>query len=84
MSSDVSGSKLTVIGKIDPLELRGHVESKMHKKVELVSPAVTVKKEKEASKAEGNEGANAQKPDKGKDQKKADDKKPEKVYIINY
>ncbi|KAH0456736.1 hypothetical protein IEQ34_014643 [Dendrobium chrysotoxum] len=49
-ASDILESKLTVIGKVNPLELRGHVESKTHKKVELISPAIAVKKE-ESSKA---------------------------------
>lgn len=83
VASDVSGNKLTVIGKVDPIELRGHVESKTHKKVDLVSPAVAVKKEKESSKAEGNEGANAQKPGKGNDQKRADDKKPDEPSVTS-
>ncbi|XP_020593744.1 heavy metal-associated isoprenylated plant protein 3-like isoform X2 [Phalaenopsis equestris] len=45
VSSDISASKLTVIGKVNPFELRGKLESKMHTKVELV---VAEKKEKES------------------------------------
>ncbi|XP_020593713.1 heavy metal-associated isoprenylated plant protein 3-like [Phalaenopsis equestris] len=83
VASDVTGSKLTVIGKVDPVELRNHLESKMHKKVEIISPAVAVKKEKESSKADGNEGAKDQKPDQSKEQKKADDKKPNEPSVTS-
>ncbi|KAI0500538.1 hypothetical protein KFK09_018752 [Dendrobium nobile] len=71
-ASDILESKLTVIGKVDPLELRGHVESKTHKKVELIYPAtIAVKKE-----AEGHVGVKAEKPDKEKDLKNADGNRP--------
>ncbi|CAA7390832.1 unnamed protein product [Spirodela intermedia] len=43
VSADYSNSKLTVVGKVDPLELRERVESKIRKKVVLVSPNVPKK-----------------------------------------
>ncbi|XP_020593745.1 heavy metal-associated isoprenylated plant protein 5-like [Phalaenopsis equestris] len=48
VASDISASKLTVIGKVNPFELRDKLESKMHKNVELV----VAEQEKESAKAE--------------------------------
>lgn len=43
VSADYSNSKLTAVGKVDPLELRERVESKIRRKVVLVSPNVPKK-----------------------------------------
>ncbi|KAK8944713.1 hypothetical protein KSP39_PZI008681 [Platanthera zijinensis] len=76
VASDISANKLTVIGKVNPIQLRGLVELKTHKNVELVSPAVAGKKE-ENPKGEGK----GEKLEKGKDQKKAEDKKPKEPTV---
>ncbi|CAN6814320.1 unnamed protein product, partial [Brassica oleracea] len=38
VTADMSGNKLTVVGKIDPVKLRGKLEEKMKRKVVLTNP----------------------------------------------
>ncbi|PKA59201.1 Heavy metal-associated isoprenylated plant protein 26 [Apostasia shenzhenica] len=46
VATDLGGNTLTVIGKVDPVDLRDRVEGKMHRKVDLVSPVNSGQKEK--------------------------------------
>ncbi|CAK9171428.1 unnamed protein product [Ilex paraguariensis] len=61
--------KLTVIGNVDPAELRETVEQKIRKKVQLVSPLP--KKDKDKDNNKGNDGG-------GDDNKKKDTKEKQK------
>lgn len=72
VKADISNNKLTVIGKVDPTEVRDKLAEKTKKKVELVSP----QPKKDA-------GAGDKKPEekseKKADEKKTEDKKPKEV-----
>ncbi|KAG0490070.1 hypothetical protein HPP92_006933 [Vanilla planifolia] len=76
VATDLVAHKVTIIGKVNPVELRERLERRTHKNVELVSPAVSGK---ESSK-DGGKGDN-QNPGKPKDQKKADDRKPKEPAV---
>lgn len=79
VASDISANKLTVIGKVNPIQLRGLVEIKTHKNVELVSPAVSGN-----PKGEGKGLAiNVPKLDKGRDKKKTEDKKSKEPTVTS-
>ncbi|EHA8590975.1 heavy metal-associated isoprenylated plant protein 3 [Cocos nucifera] len=45
VKADIGGGKLMVVGKVDPSKLRDRVAAKTHKKVDLVSPTSTPKKD---------------------------------------
>ncbi|XP_073008585.1 heavy metal-associated isoprenylated plant protein 3-like [Typha latifolia] len=77
VSVDRSSNKITVTGKADPWKLKERLESKIHKKVDLISPTNPPKKD--AAK-----DGDAKKPaaDKAKDQKKPDDKKPKESTVV--
>lgn len=69
VKAEMSANKLTVIGKADPIKLRDKLSQKTKKKVELVSPQPSAKKENKAAD--------------DKPEKKPDDKKPKEVSTIH-
>lgn len=70
--ADISGNKLTVIGKVDPIKVRDKLAEKTKKKVELVSP----QPKKDA--ATGNKPPPEKKPDDTK--KSTEEKSPKQVF----
>lgn len=71
-------NKLTVIGNLDPVELRQKVEEKTKKKVELISPA--------SKKSDAGDGDDKKKQQKGPEKVKQvsvkkEEKKPKEVHF---
>ncbi|KAI4341946.1 hypothetical protein MLD38_026614 [Melastoma candidum] len=64
---DLGANKLTVTGKVDPAKLREKLESKTHKKIELLSPLPAA--------APAKDGGSEKKPEE-KSEKKPEEKKP--------
>ncbi|XP_073106391.1 heavy metal-associated isoprenylated plant protein 3-like isoform X2 [Elaeis guineensis] len=74
VKTDIGGGKLTVVGKVDPLKLRDRVAAKTHKKVDLVSPTNTPKKD-------AKEKDDSKKTAAGKDSNKSDEKKSKEPRV---
>ncbi|XP_038970862.1 heavy metal-associated isoprenylated plant protein 3 [Phoenix dactylifera] len=74
MKADISGGKLTVVGKMDPTKLRDRVAAKTHKKVDLVSPTNPPKKD-------AKEKEDSKKPAGEKNSNKSDDKKSKEPVV---
>ncbi|XP_020212808.1 heavy metal-associated isoprenylated plant protein 6 isoform X2 [Cajanus cajan] len=75
VKADLSGNKLTVIGKIDPAEVRDKLADKTKKKVELVSPQP--KKDDDAG------APPAKKPEEKKpEDKKSEEKSPKESTVV--
>ena len=68
VTTEFATNKLTVVGNVDPWKIRDLVESRAHRKVDLVSPNVPRKEEKP-------------KEEKPKEEKKTEEKKPKEVII---
>ncbi|GAB2300620.1 hypothetical protein Dimus_034654 [Dionaea muscipula] len=71
VKADLVNNKLTVIGKMDPIQVKEKVEEKMKKTVELLVSPQPPKKDKEGPAAAGGKKSD------GKTEKKVDDKKGE-------
>lgn len=67
---DTAANKLTVLGNADPWELKQRVETRIRRKVDIISPANPPKKDAAAG--------DAKKPA-ADDAKKSDDAKPKAV-----
>ena len=75
MKTDVGASKVTVTGKVDPAGVKEHLEKKIGKKVELISPQPK-KDGSDNKKAE--EKPSEKKP--AEEKKPVEDKKPKQVW----
>ncbi|XP_052174461.1 heavy metal-associated isoprenylated plant protein 3-like [Diospyros lotus] len=79
VKADLSSSKVTVIGKVDPETVKEIVEYKLHKKVELVSPQP---KKPAATGGGGGDKKPEEKSDKKSEDKKSDDKPPKESTAV--
>lgn len=80
--ADISNNKLTVIGKVDPAEVRDKLAKKTKKKVEIVSSQP--KKDAGGTDKKPDEKSAKKADEKKPDEKKVEDKKPKEVNFLLY
>ncbi|KAI4340423.1 hypothetical protein MLD38_025260 [Melastoma candidum] len=75
-------NKLTVLGDVDPLEIREDLQEKTKKKVELISPQLPSKDKKEKAKDGGGKKADVEGGKKSQEKKAEEPKKPKEIPAI--
>lgn len=82
VKADLSSNKLTVIGKLDPAEVRDKLAEKTRKKVELVSPQP--KKDSAGDKPPEKKTEEKKTEEKKSEDKKAEEKAPKEVRSFEF